>query len=156
MKRKRRPFDVDFDKGLDCVVRFPVSGELSREWLALAPIIRHAVSTHLCIAEVYNGGFEQYFWNSCAGLAPEAVEGFEAFGMTDAARLVETAMKTLPKGFSRVRAERQAQVDSTPPDAELLVRLEELDDRFYLLIPPTGENVWSTEMSRAAASYRPR
>jgi len=156
MKRKRRAFDVDFDKGLVCAGRIPDSGKLSRAWRALAPIVRHAVSTHLCIAEVYNGGFEQYFWNSTGALAPEAVEGFQAFGMPDVARLVETAMKTLPKGYSRIRAERQEQVDSRNSNAKQVVRLGKLDDSFYRLVPPSRDHAWRHAMNEAARKYRRR
>ena len=40
------------------------------------------LAAHWCRSEVFNGGFHQFFSNPTGVLAPEAVSGFKAIGLT--------------------------------------------------------------------------
>jgi hypothetical protein len=81
-------------------------------------------AAHWCQSEVCNGGLHQFFANSTGVLAPEAVAGFRAIGMTEVAALVEEAMRILGTSYPRDRETRQGIL----PRAS---RFRELDERFF-------------------------
>ena len=111
--------------------------ELSDAWgnteeylrkLSLRPIaVRYLYSVHWCDAELRNGGFQQFFWNTTGIVAPEAVEGFRAIGAPELAEIVEEAMGRLSPTYSRDRTERQRLLDSLRSDPHVS---EESDDYF--------------------------
>lgn len=70
--------------------------------------IASLLSAHWCQSEVCNGGFHQFFYNSTGVLAPEAVTGFRAIGMTTCASLIKEAMAFFGDIYPR---ERQSRVD---------------------------------------------
>ena len=63
-------------------------------------------AAHICLAEVYNGGFLQLFWNSAGILVPEGAEGFIAMGMPKLAALIGEASLPLGSPYPRNRDER--------------------------------------------------
>jgi hypothetical protein len=67
-------------------------------------VLLHAA--HFCLAEVHNGGFLQFLWNSTGVLAPESVEGFKAIGMPKLASTVEASMAPLGSPYPRDRDAR--------------------------------------------------
>ncbi len=96
-------------------------------------------STHYLCAEVYNGGFHQYFHNSTGLTAPEAVEGFQTLGLNDVADLVQEAIDVFGSVFPRERALRQEFLDSIPGDEPSDWNpFFLLDDRFYNIIKIPG------------------
>ncbi len=54
-------------------------------------------------AEVANGGFNQYFWNSSGRLAEEAVAGFELIGAPGYVALMRRAIDTFRQEEERLR-----------------------------------------------------
>lgn len=79
---------IDF---IDCKVQR--AGGRERTALdALSPGFRAVYSTWWIEAEVNNGGFNQYFWNSAGAFARDAVLGFDLIGLPRLARLVERAI----------------------------------------------------------------
>ncbi|AWW74264.1 hypothetical protein CD351_07460 [Erythrobacter sp. KY5] len=87
-------------------------------------------AVHCLHAEVHNGGFGQYFFNSTGTSAPEAVRGFGAIGMSEVASLIEDAMAVLGSPYP---------CDTTDARRDRLETLDEdfdfgdFDDRFYEL-----------------------
>ncbi len=69
--------------------------------------IGHLYAGGWCQAEVCNGGFYQFFWNTTGLLAPEAVEAFRAMGLIDWAETLAEAMEFFGHPYPRERAERQ-------------------------------------------------
>ncbi len=82
--------------------------------------------------EVYNGGFDQYFYNSSGATYSAAVDGLKAMGATTSLLLLQQA-KQMIFGFTDVpeetRARRSIQM-SVESDA-LQQRLDELDKQFW-------------------------
>jgi hypothetical protein len=78
-------------------------------------------------AEVNNGGFHQYFWNSSGSLAPHAPAALRAIGASTTAGIVESAIAAVGRDipWSDERA-RQTRLDAIEPQ-----RLERFDDAFY-------------------------
>ncbi len=90
-------------------------------------------AAHFCLSEVRNGGFFQFFWNSTGLIAPEAVEGFHAIGMTKLASVVETAAAPLGLPFPRDRDGRwDAMLAASGRDEDDLKRIFEGNSNFYL------------------------
>lgn len=84
-------------------------------------------------AEVNNGGFNQYYWNSSGQFAEEAVAAFEFFSAHKHAGLMREA--------NRIRAEEKAEVEKFKDKGTIeafsesydVSRLGPLDERFYEL-----------------------
>lgn len=89
----------------------------------------HLFCIHWLHLEVYNGGFAQYFWNSTGTSAPEAIEGFEAIGMSDVANIVSDACNEIAEPFPRDKLARESILKS--PFGDEHPQLRELDGQFY-------------------------
>ncbi len=94
-------------------------------------------------AEVANGGFNQYFWNSSGRFAEDAVAGFELIGAPIHAALMRRAIDTFRQEAGRLRSfmdrdTQEAFSDSyednplNPIDQELY-RLEESEEKLKTL-----------------------
>jgi Domain of unknown function (DUF4375) len=84
-------------------------------------------------AEVNNGGFNQYFWNSAGQFADEAVEGYRAIGAAKHAELVAQAI-----ALERTERDRMAEFKSRGTleafsESYESNPLNELDTQFYEL-----------------------
>lgn len=80
-------------------------------------------------AEVCNGGFSQFFFNSTGELAGYAVTAAKAVGATDAAEVIRSAVALFgPSGPAADRAERLEQLSELDLDA-----LRELNSKYYAL-----------------------
>jgi hypothetical protein len=77
-------------------------------------------------AEVNNGGFHQYHFNSSGDLALEAAAAFDAIGAPLTANIVRAANEIFPNSPPRDRSARQDALDSIGE-----VAFDELDSRFY-------------------------
>ncbi len=64
-------------------------------------------------AEVANGGFNQYFWNSSGRFAEDAVAGFELIGAPEYAALMRKAIDT----FRQEESTHRSFKDRNTPDA---------------------------------------
>jgi hypothetical protein len=84
-------------------------------------------------AEVNNGGFNQYYWNSSGQFAEEAVAAFEFFSAPNHAGLMREA--------NRIRAEEKAEIEKFQDKGTIeafseshdVSKLGPLDERFYKL-----------------------
>lgn len=120
---------IDF---IDC--RVNLAGGHERKALdALSAGFRAVYSTWWVEAEVNNGGFNQYFWNSSGAFARDAVAGFDLIGLPRLARLLERAIaireEDAPK-IKRFKARDTLEAFSESYDDN---RLNELDREFAAL-----------------------
>jgi hypothetical protein len=88
-------------------------------------------ATWLLEAEVNNGGFNQFFWNSSGQFAADALAGFRAIGAAEHARLTERAINIYKS--ERVRLEKFKQRGSLEDFSESYKdnKLNALDDEFF-------------------------
>ncbi|HYF52228.1 MAG TPA: DUF4375 domain-containing protein [Planctomycetota bacterium] len=107
------------------------------------PALLNLLAADRCQAEVLNGGFEQYFQNPDGELAPEAVKGFRAVGLPDAARLLQKAMRCLGKPFPRDCDDRGEKMYELSDKSRKL--FEQLFNEF------TGITNWKTNRFELAA-----
>jgi hypothetical protein len=96
--------------------------------------------------EVGNGGFDQYFFNSAAAFAREALDGLRVLGLDSFAAIAQDAFAVFPGGkVPRVRNERQRMLLDDGLD-ERLAALK-LDGKWYRSF--TGEET----ISKAVLAY---
>jgi hypothetical protein len=110
--------------------------------------VGHLYAACWCQAEVCNGGFHQFFSNTTGLLAPEALEGFRAIGLTEWADLLAEGMKFFGSSYPRDRDERHDLLPSrrgSPRDA--WDPFYHLDERFY---------EWTDRWEEAADAYAQR
>jgi len=79
-------------------------------------------------AEVNNGGFDQYFFNSAGDLVADAVEAAEAVGVTELASLIRRGLDLLNVQDPADRAARQDALSNLDPE-----EFADIDDDYYAL-----------------------
>jgi hypothetical protein len=100
---------------------------------ALSPAVRAVYVTTLLDNEVFNGGFNQFFWNSTGQFALLALEGLDLFGASEHAAITRTAIATYEA--ERVKYEEFREVGTKDAFAESYdhTELVALDDRYWAL-----------------------
>jgi hypothetical protein len=89
-------------------------------------------------AEVLNGGFDQYFFNSGGDNAAEALAGLELIGASRTASIVRRAIGVFGEGGpSRDRQLRWKQMDSWTESQK--ATLDALDGEFYEFPDPLDD-----------------
>jgi len=82
-------------------------------------------------AQVNNGGFNQYFFNSGSNHAAPTEEALRAIGAVNTASLLKEAMDVFGNGGpSPMRDERQNQLEAMSDEQEKA--FDRLDEQFYL------------------------
>ena len=79
-------------------------------------------------AEVNNGGFDQYFFNSAGDLVADAVEAAEAVGVTELASLIRRGLDLLNVQDPADRAARQDALNNLDPE-----EFADIDDDYHAL-----------------------
>jgi hypothetical protein len=118
----------------DAVSIYDGPAVLDSQLASLTPGQRALLSIYWTDAEVSNGGFDQYFFNSTGDLAYEAIAGFKRIGAARTAQLLERVLASFPGGPpSRDRDARAEILDEIDEDKrdELF---EVLDQEFYDLL----------------------
>ena len=88
-------------------------------------------------AEVNNGGFNQYFFNSAGDYAQDTVKALQDIGANYTAELLQQAMSIFSdKAPSPDRYKRQEQLEKIGEEGETF--LYELDKKFYVYTDPIG------------------
>lgn len=93
--------------------------------------LQYMYATWWLEAEVYNGGFNQYFFNSAGQFVREALEGCRVFGAVQHAALLEEAIAIYQEEeelHSKVKEEGTLEAFSQSYEE---TRLNEVDTRFY-------------------------
>lgn len=88
-------------------------------------------AVHWAHAEIENGGFGQYFFNSTGTSWPEAVRGFEAIGMPNVASILRHAGAKLGNEFPGTQQARREIVRYFDEDGG--IDFDELDNAFWSL-----------------------
>ena len=108
--------------------------ELARSMAPLTSGQRALLALKWCVAEVRNGGFDQFFTNSAGALAQEALDGARRIGAQQMADLLVRAYSIFPGGVPPlVRWEREDFLD-TLSDDERDDHWDALDSEFYELM----------------------
>jgi len=127
------------------------------EWfLGLTKVQQILFPTYWLDVEVCNGGFHQYFTNSTAHHAPEAIIGFRELGLNDIADIAQHAVAIFGETFPRKRNDREEFLAAFVGDDESEWNpFYKLDDAFYqaLKIPGAPEFHDHDRFTVAAKNY---
>jgi hypothetical protein len=108
--------------------------EFLNQFRQVRPEVGHLFAACWCVAEVCNGGFDQFFFNSTGVLAPEALAAFRAIGLVVWASLLEEAMQFFGDPYPRGQEERWeclSRAEVPGAQGEECDEFCALDDRFY-------------------------
>lgn len=94
--------------------------------------------TEQLLAEVNNGGFDQYFFNSSGDNAEETIHALEIIGATKTAALLWQACLKFPGGMPPIdlSIRRRLMLESVSPESN---EFDQLDEEFYLYEEKIGE-----------------
>jgi len=92
-----------------------------------SPAQRQFFALNWYIAEVNNGGHDQFYWNSTGIVWRDALEACKAIGALGVADILQQSAERLGGSPSPDRGERQQQL------SELAPKFNDLDDRFYAI-----------------------
>lgn len=81
--------------------------------------------------QVYNGGFNQYFYNTAGNLINEAIEGYKYFGLNEIAKIVEEAARVAIDEIDLHIKTKMAGTLEAFSDSYKYSNLGEIDDKFY-------------------------
>lgn len=98
---------------------------------ALPAGLRMLYSTWLLEAEVYNGGFHQFFWNSSGWYAREAAKGLRLIGATTDAIRLDKAIDVFRQEEKRMNAHKGDDLKEGYLDSVKESKLPTLDQDFY-------------------------
>lgn len=99
----------------------------------LSPGLRAMYLTWIVEAEVNNGGFNQYYWNTEEKFASDAVTAFEYFGASEHAALMRDAnVVHATEEAEMAKFKEQGSLEAFSESYEH-TKLEPLDDRFFQL-----------------------
>lgn len=122
---------------LDHVIASVQKKETRHGYGSLAPHERIVFDVSALEAEVNNGGFHQFFFNSEADRVPEIIEALQAIGASTVAGVVQEACRLFPSGGpSRRRSDRQEQLEQIGDE-----QFDALDERFYAYPDPLSQLV---------------
>ena len=97
---------------------------------ALTPEQAELLAVWMLDAEVNNGGYDQFLWNTAGDLVAEAIEGLENIGADDLASVTAAAIAELPDNYvSSSREERRKQLDLLQESPSS--RLSSYDSQYY-------------------------
>lgn len=82
--------------------------------------------------EVFNGGFNQYFWNSSGDFAADAVAGFDLIGTPALARLMERAIAINKEDQDKLKKFKNPRTLEAFSESYKGNRLNDLDGEFYV------------------------
>jgi len=123
--------------------------EREREVVAgFSPGVRALYVTWLVEAEVSNGGFNQYYWNSSGSYAGEAVEDFEFFGAKKHAELMRDANRIRSEEAATMKEYRRRGTLQDFSDTYTVTKLGPLDKRFYKI----DENLSALRIAKIRSS----
>ncbi len=101
--------------------------------LKLAPGLQMIYTTGLLDAEVNNGGFHQYFWNSSGEFSDIALKGLKLIGDKDRAALLEQAIKIYKTEEPTMEQFKEKGNDDAFLKSEKTTKLSPLDDMYYAI-----------------------
>jgi hypothetical protein len=116
-------------------VHLHVAGAWGREApiiRSLAPGVRAIYTTWLVDAEVNDGGFHQFFFNSSGQYAGDALAGYELLAAEEYAAIMRSAIATFEIDRGRL-ASFEADDPEVFADSPAHAALREIDQRYYAL-----------------------
>jgi len=107
--------------------------------LSMPKGFRVIYATWLLDAEVNNGGFNQFFWNSSGQFAPEALEGLRQIGAKKHEELLQRAIRIHNEEKTTIEKLKQQGTLEAFSESYKHTKLNKLDDEYYKLPEGLGK-----------------
>jgi hypothetical protein len=134
------------DNELDYAIVDHVSGKIGGDYnhshqivTSMSKGFQMVYSTWWVDAEVNNGGFNQYFWNSAGEFRNEALEGFKLLGAVEHETLMAEAIEVYKVEESKIKQQKAKGTMEGFSESYKDNPLNKLDDRFYKLAEDAGK-----------------
>lgn len=115
-------------------------------------------ATDYGVADIENGGFDQFFSNPTGVFAPEMVEWFDRAGLPETAAIMREAMAVFGTEFPRSQTKRNSFLDSDPGDSDsprsTWDTFETLNEQFYATLPRGRFNELADRWLRATCGIQ--
>ena len=108
---------------------------------ALPPAVRGVWATWWLEADVFDGGFNQYFWNPHGYWADDAIAAYESYGASEHA---ETTRKAVARFFAEAETHRRFRDTGTLEafaESYEVTELGNVTEEFWLLSDPNDKRV---------------
>ena len=116
----------------DAVISLESPDQFAQRLAGMPTWAQHLVAVRCVDGEIHSGGFFGLFCSDYGVLTPEAVEGFNAIGMSETASIVAGAMSSFGSPYPRETEKRQQAAESlTANDEEAGVDFWDDYDRRY-------------------------
>jgi hypothetical protein len=115
---------------------------------AMPPGVRALYLTWVVEAEVNNGGFNQYYWNTEDRFSDQAVEAFEFFVAMDYAKLMREANRVREAEKQRLAPLKDRDTLEAFSESYDETKLGPFDERFYKL----GDDLSALRISKMRAA----
>jgi hypothetical protein len=128
--------DADLDYSIVDHVGYLIGDDYENEYkivMALPKEMRAVYTTWWVEAEVGNGGFNQYFWNSTGQFRHEAVQGYELIGANEHASLLREAIAVYEKEEARLKQYKDKNSLEGFSESYKDNPLNQFDERFFKL-----------------------
>ena len=116
--------------------------EYETSLMAFTPLQRAFVAIFWYIAEVNNGGHDQFYHNATGIVWPEALEGFRLIGFTDGVRILSESAAKFGTPPPRDRSERQELM------SKLELEFEGLDNSLFATLRETDLDALMLRLAR--------
>jgi PBP1b-binding outer membrane lipoprotein LpoB len=133
--------DNELDSAIVDHVFSKIGGDYEHEYQTVTSMskgFQMAYSTWWVEAEVHNGGFNQYFWNSSGKFRNEAVEGFKLIGAIEHEKLLVEAIELQKQQESKLEQQKAKGTIEAFSESYKDNPLNKLDERFYKLTEKAG------------------
>lgn len=115
------------EKAFEDVSIYDGPESFARQFNPLPQHVRHLLAAHWFYSEYQNGGLHQFFYNPTGVLAPEAIEGLKAIGLTASSDCLQEAVDRVGVPYPRDREQRMSIVGNSPFNR---MSFEHLDEKF--------------------------
>ena len=129
------------EAGIDATTKAHTAG-----WESLTEIERIFCVVNDIEREVYNGGFDQFFYNSSGDFSMYAVEYLVKLGAMDTAKIVQKALSFFPN--SKPEADQEKRWEQLRKiETKAASSWEELDNKFYDLEENRNLKMWQIHIT---------
>jgi hypothetical protein len=108
---------------------------------------RFVYATLWYMAEVENGGHDQFYFNSTGIVWKDALSGFKALGLNEVVDIITESVSRMGGNPSLDRATRQGQLDDYEPD------FNDLDSRLYAIDTEIYDGIYQYIRKNRIAFY---
>lgn len=113
-----------------------IKAEVREDIVHALPLPQQVIyTTQLLEFEVYNGGFNQYFWNDASFLIEDAIRGYQILGCVEYSTIVKAALERIESKLEKFSELRKQDTKDAFIKSYHEIDMSDLDQQFDNLEP---------------------